>query len=885
MISPPRLRPAVFDAKERLAAGREKLRQQHESGSPALQVCARWTDLIDSLLLDLLESALSDLDPRESGGLASQIALVPHGGFGRRDLAPYSDIDLMLLHRPSADQRVKPLAARLSRDIVDMGLKLGFSTRTPAQCVSLAFGDPKIFTSLVESRFLSGSVSLFSKFMRRFRRSSMRHSQSLIAMVRQSRREERSQFGDSLYLLHPNVKRSRGCLREIQLLRWVGFARYGQCEPRQLYDAGVLSRYDRTRLHEARNFFLGLRNELHFHANKAQDTLERSEQIRIAKLSGFEGSEGILPVEQFMREVFEHSSQVRYMVTQFVFSAKIHSPLVRLFAPLLSHRVADDFRVSPLHVSAAAEGLAIVRGDLERVLCLMELANFYDKPIAHETWESIRQTMLNDVDDIKLSPKATERFLSLMGQSANLGDRLRRLHHLRVLEKIIPPMKHARCLMQFNDYHKYTVDEHSIRTVERATEFVDDKGPLGEAYRGMRNKTILHLALLLHDLGKGFPEDHSELGERLADETGVHLGLSERDRETLKYLVRYHLVMNHTALRRNIDDDEVVLQFAVEVGSPERLQMMYILSCADLAAVGPGVLNPWKLNLLTELYRRTRRHLAWEDSSAGYQSWVKRRRAEIRALIKCDESEMLSWENQLRDLPVSYIVNNPPDRVVEELELLRRLPSNDVVVWARFRSKRKAVEYTVAAHHNIVSGIFHRLTGTLSSTGHEILSAEINTLPGNYVLDRFYVNDLDTSGIPSQERIDEVCDALSASLKEPTDEPPSFRRVWNNDEKSGEIIQVPTKVRVDNSTSERYTIIDVFAHDRMGLLYTITRALYELGLSVAVAKIGTYLDQVVDVFYVTDEHGSKIEQESRIQAIREKLIDKIEEPKSEVSEV
>ena len=297
-------------AREQLAQGRGKLKDQHQSGSPGVQVCAKLTDLLDSIVLDLYQAAIDEVDDPE---LPSQIVLVPHGGYGRRDVAPFSDVDLMVLYNKAAKSRVEPFVSTLSQQIVDTGLTLGFSSRTTKEATDLAIADPTIFTSLAESRFLAGSVKLFTRFFQRFRLRAGRHERRLINAIEQSRLTERRQFGETVYQLKPNIKRSRGGLRDLQLLRWVASARHGESDLDNLERAGHLSKKDRGRLREATDFLLKLRNELHFHANRSQDVFDKGEQLRIAELHGYKGWEGGLPVEQLMREYFEHTSQIRYV--------------------------------------------------------------------------------------------------------------------------------------------------------------------------------------------------------------------------------------------------------------------------------------------------------------------------------------------------------------------------------------------------------------------------------------------------------------------------------------------------------------------------------------------------------------------------------------------
>jgi len=285
-----------------------------------------------------------------------------------------------------------------------------------------------------------------------------------------------------------------------------------------------------------------------------------------------------------MRDYFQHTGEVHYLATHFMASAQAGAGVIRFLSQLLSHNVEGDFRVGPFDIAATRRGLERLRGDLSQVLRLMDLANLYNKRIEHLTWQTIRQAM-SQGQRVELTAEVITRFLSVLSQPGRLGELLRRLHELRVLEKLVPAMAHARSLMQFNDYHKYTVDEHSLRAVEEAERLLTVAGPLGDAYRGTKNKRILHLALLLHDLGKGYPGDHAETGEQLAGETAKLMGLPLHDAEALRFLVRQHLFLSHTAQFRDIHDPAVTVDVAVRMGSPELLQMLYVLTCADLAAV------------------------------------------------------------------------------------------------------------------------------------------------------------------------------------------------------------------------------------------------------------------------------------------------------------
>ncbi len=879
------LRPSVAQARESLDKGRAKLKKRHRDGSPGVQVCAATTDLLDSVVLDLWESALADLDPSQADALRSEVCLVAHGGYGRRDVAPYSDVDLMIVHAPGAIGRVTPLAGRIMLDVFDSGLQLGQSVRTPRQACGLAMKDAAIFTSLAESRFLAGSVSLFSQFFHKFQKMSRRRRHGLIAGIEEARGEERGQYGETVYLLEPNIKRSPGGLRGIQLLRWVGFARHGVTDPDSLRRLGVLSTQDYCAVRDAGEFLLRLRNEMHFHAGKAHDVLDRAEQVRLAQWAACAGAKGLLPVEQFMRRYFRRTRDVSNVVTRFVTGARGDSKAARVLASIFSHQVEGDFRVGPSTISATRRGLDKLRGRLSEILRLADLANLYNKRIAHETCEAIRQSAPDLPDEV--SPEAAGRFLSLLDQPLRLAELLRLLHDLGVLEKMIPAFGHARCLLQFNEYHKYTVDEHCIRAVDEAARFLNDPGPLGRAYQRIREKRLLHLALLIHDLGKGYEEDHSDVGLRIAENMAERLGLSTRQTGILKFLVHKHLLMSHLAFRRDTSDERLIVQFAVDVGSPAVLRMLYVLTAADFAAVGPGVISSWKIDVLTSLYERTMHHLAGDGSTQSSAGRLDQRRQEVREHLEKDAPIDLWLHDQIEQLPAGYLLERRAEDIARALRSLHDLPAGEVMARGRYQKESRTVEFTVGTYEQITPGVFHKLTGALSGQGLEILSAEICTMAHGLIIDRFVVSDPDHAEQPPAERIESVIKALRDSLQQPGDEPPVFRKVWRSSQqrRAAELCAQRTSVRADNSTSDRYTVLDIFAADRRGLLYTLARTLFELDLSVAVAKIGAYLDQVVDVFYVTDASGNKIEDEQRLQVIRDRLVQSIDQFEKEEAAV
>ncbi len=835
------------------------------------------TDLMDQVVLGLFRAAVADLEQASGPGLRQEVAVVVHGGFGRRELAPYSDIDLMILCQAGAERRMQPLMSRLLQDVSDVRLQLGHSVRTVSDACQLARDDPATFTSLAEARLLEGNAALFDEFWQKFQQMARWRRRRFMTAVEQARQQERAQYGETVYLLEPNIKRSRGGLRDLQLLRWFGFAAHGTAEAAELNRRGVLENDDLAALQATAEFLLRLRNEMHFHAGKAHDLLDRREQVRLAEAGRYAGRDGLLPVEQFMQEYFERTNTVSNVVERFV--AQCRPARMQAMLDVFSHQVEGDFRVGAT-ISVTKQGQAKL-GQLTEILRLADLANQYDKRIAPATVEAVRLAARNLPPTV--SPEAARRFMSLLWYPPRLGELLRMLHDTSVLERLVPGFKHARGLLQFNEYHKYTVDEHSLQAVERAAELQGQDSPLGQAYRGIRNKPILHLALLIHDLGKGYPEDHSEVGRRLAEENAALLGLSPSDAELLKFLVHKHLLMAHLAFRRDTSDERLILDFVGQVGSPEVLQLLYVLTCADLAAVGPDVFNDWKRDVLTALYNRVMRHLDADPKAMTSQEHLCQLREAVGAALAATPDVARldgAWfDEQIEALPVAYLEAHGPQDVARELLRLHALPPGEVVVQARYVGENDTLEYTISTHEAVTPGVFHKLTGALSSQGLEILAAEINTLARGLIVDRFVVRDNDFQGRPPAERIEAVRAALRNALLAGADKPPAFRRMWRTRQGSrpADIAPPPTRVVADNNTSDRFTVLDVFATDRTGLLYTITCALFDLGLSVSLAKIATYLDQVVDVFYVTDLAGQKITDEARLAEIRRVVAEQIRE--------
>ncbi len=795
------------------------------------------------------------------------------GGSGRGDVAPFSDVDLVFLHAPESPQQFENCVAQVVRDCWDAGLKLGHSVRTPQDLLRTAKADPQFATTLVEARRLWGSEELFERTLRHYQNAVLkgRRRQFIDACIAE-RDKERVAHGATAQQLEPDVKRSLGGLRDLHLIRWIGAARYGTSNMDSLKLQGALSPADALRLTLAHEYITAVRIRLHLAAGRPQDVLTRDDQLRIAEQRGIPGTAGQRPVERFMQEYFQHSMAIAEITARFVQRHRQQPIAQQLYHFVMNHRVDEIYRVGPEFIDLPRRLHSRHCSTLEDILRLYVTAGLHGVNLSPTLAEHVKTTA-RSLPDAQLSAEAARLFLTFLSTPGHLGSLVRSLYDTGVLEVVLPVMRHVRCLLQFNQYHSYTVDEHTLRTIDAAESFLTTDTPLGQAYREIPQKHLLHLALLLHDAGKGYEEDHSEVGRRLAWDAAIRLGMPEHQRDLLVFLVHRHLFMATLAFRRDTSDPEVLLNFNYEVGSPEALRMLYVLTAADISAVGPGVWNDWKAELLDAFYDRSMIWLSGKSYLFEEPTRLQRTFAEVTQQLQPEPEAVGSLQRRLASLPTHYLLATPPERIAADLVIAARLNNDDIEIESKYEAETGTVEYRVIVHESVSAGCFHKLTGVLSAKRMEILSAQICTTPDGIVFDSYRVRDYDHEGEVPEFRQIEVARLIRQALRGELDVETLFRSRarFATNVVQGPVSNLPMRVAVDNESSDKYTIIDIFAHDRPGLLYRIARTLFEWQMSVVLAKISTHFDQVVDVFYITDSAGNKIRDDDRLKQLREGL--------------
>ena len=880
MSSPPGgIQQRIQQRKAEVAAIRSELRQQRLADTTGL-ACTNWlSDRIDGFVCDAFRQSAELF----TGSLSESWSLLAVGGNGRRRPAPFSDIDLLIICDPRQQSRLQPLVDVAIRDLWDAGVQPACTMKSIDEACEYAAKDVQFTTSIMEPRLLAGSVALSGTFNQQISRRVMHTDASgLILQLQESRRAEWIARGNSVNQLEPDVKRSPGGLRDIQLLRWVAFLRYGSPEPEALQQAGDISESELQELRQADQFLTLLRLDLHLLQNLKQDVLIRELQLKISEQRQIAGTDPSRPVEVFMQQYFGHTSRVAAIARRV---ADVPRPLTLLqrlrnrFMPVLS-RHGYQLLDGVLHLNESQ--LKSLQNPTV-ILTVFSEAAANQARLAPEVIRSIAAA----VEHLPEEPDYdhSEQFRELLRDVSGLPATLRTMAETRFLDWLIPPFREIRNLMQFNHYHSFTVDEHTLKTIDEVAKFATEKTAVGSAYQEIRHRATLHLALLMHDIGKGRAGDHSIIGERLAETVAERLQLAANKRSMLMFLVRYHLIMPDLALRRDITDRVVLLDFARLVGAPELLRMLYCLTVADIRAVGPEVWTDWKGDLLADLYNRASLILSGRPYNHLERERIQKIRAAVRQsflpspgqVVKTAE-EWGQWADaELDSLPPLYLMNQQPERIARDLTVIQLLDGRDVKIEGEYDPELEIVSYRVYAPEQFAAASFHFVAGILSAMGMDIKDALVCTSKRGFVISLFRVQDRNFSGGVPHSRIEDVAVVIGDVLTGRKKPESIFRRstlIRLLGQRAVITRQVP-KVIVDNDCSQQYTVVDVFATDTQGLLFTLAQTIHEHGLTVHLARIATSVDQVVDVFYVLDADRKKLEDPERIAALRTALLEGI----------
>jgi [protein-PII] uridylyltransferase len=833
---------------------------------------ARWlAALMDGLVQAIHAYAQAMVPPRAGERPEPPFALVATGGYGRGVLAPHSDIDLLFLtEEAAAGPRTRRMVEFVLYLLWDLGLKVGHATRGVRECMEEAGRDTTVLTALVDARFLAAE---------RFTRERVaRGLGPFLAAKRAERAARHARYGESPYLVEPHIKEGRGGLRDLQTLYWLARYAFGVERMPELVGpdspgGGLLTEHEARAIRRAWNFLWTVRFHLHYVAGRAEERLTFDFQPVVGARMGYTPHGRQDGVERFMKHLFLTVRDVLRLT-------RVLEPAIERAAlgPPARRREGD--------AALAGQGLAFADGKLvaappdrdfarEPVLMLRILKAARDRKLEIHPL-AIRALIrhAHHAAGLRGDAEANATFLDLLtGRDAPAW--LRLMNETGFLSRFVPEWARIVGLMQFDTYHVFTVDEHTVEVVgvlqqlERG-ELAEIAPVASEIVGHVQSRRALYVAALLHDIAKGRGGDHSELGARIAQELCPRLGLTPEETETVSWLVLHHLLLSQTAFKRDIEDPKTILDIADLVQSPERLRLLLVLTVADMRGVGPKVWNGWKATLLREVYWRVAEVLAGGLSVPERDVRVARAREAAAAVLAGG-----GWpeEDAARFLALGYPgywLSFDADTHARHAALVREAEAARAPLTVRTRvlEARAVTEVTVyAADH---PGLFSRIAGALALAGASIVDARIHTLTNGMALDTFWVQDVTGGAFDAPHRLARLSVLVEQSLSgrlRLAEEIGKLRR----EPARLRAVTVPPRVVFDNHASNTHTVIEVNGRDRPGLLHDVTAAISAQGLQIASAHITTYGVRAVDVFYVKDVFGLKVENERRLATLRRAL--------------
>jgi len=817
---------------------------------------------------------------------AEAMSLVAVGGYGRGELSPHSDIDLLFLtpykRTPFQEQMVEYILYLLW----DLGLKVGQATRSADECVRHAKDDLTIRTALLEMRWVWGDQVLFAELKDRFRNDVIAGSTEEFVESKLSERKARhEQMGDVRYVLEPNVKEGKGGLRDLHTLYWIARYLYGVNTVDELVEKGLISRAAATRFAKAQSFLWTVRCHLHYLTDRPEDRLTFDVQPEIAQVMGYADRAGSRGVERFMKHFFLVAKDVGDLTRLFCALAEEQQkrkPRLRLSSLLsLKKRLTvQGFLLEGDRLTVTAPDQ--FEKDPVAMIGLFHAALEHDVDIHPKALDQIHRNLKRIDATLRQQPEANRLFMAMLAHpKKNPEVALRHMNEAGLLGRLVPDFGRVVAQMQYDMYHVYTVDEHTIQAIGilhavESGELKAEAPTASEVIGKIASRTALYLAVFLHDIAKGRGGDHSELGAEVALKLGPRFGLSEAESETTAWLVRNHLVMARVAFKRDIDDPKTIQDFVALVQSPERLRLMLLLTVADIRAVGPTVWNGWKAGLLRELYLRA------EELMTGGLSVARESRVLAARDALAGELAAAGWPSDQIDAHLgrgypSYWTSCDTATHLRHAKLVRdaEASGSQLTIDSRVDTRRAVTEVTVYTGDH--PGLFSQIAGAMAMSGANIVDAKIITLTNGMALDTFWVQDSEGGAFDSAPKFAKLQASVEQVLmgKVRLDRELAARK--SRLPSRAAVFKVPPRVIIDNKASATHTLIEVNGRDRAGLLYDITAQMTRMGLQISSAHISTYGERVVDVFYVKDVFGLKVEHVRKLDQIRDTLLKALEE--------
>jgi [protein-PII] uridylyltransferase len=866
-----------------LAAGRAEVERRFMADQDGGRVMVGNVFLMDSLISGLHRVIERELFRASNPTAGELLAICAVGGYGRGELAPHSDLDLLFLLPYKLTPHTEQVVEFLLYVLWDCGLKVGHATRSIDESMRQALADITIRTALLEARLIVGDQMLFQSLQQRFAAEIIEGSAIAFVDAKLAERDHRHhRLGDSRYVLEPNIKEGKGGLRDLHGLLWIAkyLFRVGSIEA--LVERGILSADEAHRFNRDRSFLWTLRCHLHYLARRPEERLTFDVQTEIGRRMGYTDHAGARGVERFMKHYFLIAKDVGDLTRVFIAALEAEqkrkpTSLWRRLLPSASNRKIEGFKIDGGRLALANDHA--FHDDPVNLIRLFHVAQGNRLDIHPQALRRATQSLKLIDGTLRADPEANRLFLEILTSRLDPETALRRMNEAGVIGRFIPDFGRVVAQMQYDMYHVYTVDEHTIFAIGmlakmESGELKAELPLISSLIDNVASRAALYVAVLLHDIAKGRRGDHSELGAKIALKLGPRLGLTAEETETVSWLVLHHLDMSRTAFKRDIDDPKTVQDFVATVQSPERLKLLLCLTAADIRAVGPQVWNGWKGGLLRELYSRAQEMMSGTVVADARDVRIAKVQAEMRALLS-EYSEADFAAIIQRGYPF-YWLSHDPAALARHARLMHQADRNNdaLTVVNRVDSYRSVTEIIVyTADH---PGLFSQIAGALSVAGAKIVDARIVTMANGMALDTFWIQDPAGGAFERGDKLAKLAVVLENMLCGRLDPHVELKRGPGYPSRL-RVFTVPPRVLIDNKASASHTVIEVNGRDRPALLFDLTRALTALGIQIAGAKIATYGEKVVDVFFVKDVFGLKVDRETKLTELRKALFHVLEE--------
>jgi [protein-PII] uridylyltransferase len=881
------------DSAERLVALKkflktetQRLQLRHRFGIAGGQVVAARSLIVDLLIRKITHTAID----KQFGSPAQteQFAIVALGGYGRQELSPHSDIDIMFVHQGGKDVG---LTTRLSEAILyllwDIGFKVGHSLRSLNECVSIAREDHISRNSMIDARLLWGNQPLFETLVDRLNKEVFeKQKREILNDLAGERSLRYSKFGEVVCVQEPNVKETAGGLRDLHVLLWAARVAHGNHISLEGFaKAGVIPGRDARAITTAYDFLVSVRNELHFLTGRCTDLLSLDLQQQVARNQRYEDTAQLQASELFMHDYYMNARRLHRLCEAHMNRALSTQSKKSWFSRSRKAPVIGDFvlRDGALDLKEV-EGANQVKLDGKGMMEAFAYAQTSDANLSTGLQEAVQRNLSAVNRSFIASSAAAEGFVNLLRQKGRVARGLRLMHEVDFLGKFMPEFGRITCLVQHDLYHRYTVDEHTLRAIETLDKLANSDNKTLERYRNVYKEiadpALLHLGLLLHDIGKGLGGGHTEKGIKIADRVCARLQLDAQATEQVKFLIREHLKMSHISQRRDLADDKVIQDFAAQMGTLDHLNMLTLLTYGDINGVGAGVWNEWKDALLWELYIKARAVLQPGDDEGRNLERLSKK--VTRALAGEVDSEII--RNHFALLPPEYVGSTATQTIIEHIKLTHTLNTRMVKTSWRINAQSHCTDLHLCTRNR--RGLFAAITGALTAQGINILSVHLNTRTDGLAVDSFKVRDTAGEPILDPAQWDDIDNAIRRALSGELNVGTAVMkrlRAESSPRLQKKKLMAPTVTRItwDHQFSDRSTILEVRTSDRLGLVYKIASTLTAFNLDIVFAKVATEKNRAFDIFYVTNANGEKLAEmdlSAIEEAIRYALSDKQIEP-------